>query len=242
MGERGAGRPLSRMGRLPRSFFERDVLDVAPDLLGCTITHARVTVRVTETEAYAGYRHDPGSHAFRGETRRTAPMFDRAGFTYVYFTYGMHWMLCLVTGPPGLAQAVLVRAGEVVGGADVARLRRPGTDPREWCRGPARLAATLALDGTSTGRDFCRPLATRDRHGHAVTTPPIDLVVAAPAGPPDPSRIRTGPRVGVRGAGGDAAAYPWRFWLDGERTVSAYRPGVARRRPVTGDGATPPRP
>ena len=86
--------------RLPRSFFARDVLEVAPDLLGCAL-HAGVTVRITETEAYAGEHGDPGSHAFRGWTPRTAPMFGIAGRTYVYFTYGMHWMLCLVTGHDG---------------------------------------------------------------------------------------------------------------------------------------------
>ena len=84
-------------------------------------------------------------------------MFGPPGQTYVYFTYGMHWLLCLVTGPEGAAQAVLIRAGEVVAGAAVAAERRPGVAPRDWCRGPARLASTLALDGRHTGLDFCRP-------------------------------------------------------------------------------------
>ena len=214
---------VSRGRRLPRSFFARDVLEVAPDLLGCTLSHAGVTVRITETEAYAGEHGDPGSHAFRGWTPRTAPMFGIAGRTYVYFTYGMHWMLCLVTGHDGGAQAVLIRAGEVVAGQDVAATRRPGVREREWCRGPARLATTLALDGSATGRDFCVP------HRPAAGEP-IDLVVRPPASPPDTGRIRTGPRVGVSGPGGDGAAYPWRFWLDGEASVSHYRPGVIRQR------------
>lgn len=211
--------------RLPRSFFARDVLTVAPALLGCTLTHAGVTIRITETEAYAGYLHDPGSHAFRGRTPRTEPMFGPAGVTYVYFTYGMHWMLCLVTGPPGLAQAVLVRAGDVVAGADVAARRRPGVSPRDRCRGPARLATTLALDGSHTGRDFCRP----PLRSTAPTVPPIDLVVRGTDEPVAAQSIRTGPRVGVSGPGGDGTAYPWRFWIDGDPTVSAYRPGVVRR-------------
>lgn len=223
---------MPRPPRLPRRFFDRGVLDVAPDLLGATIAHAGVTVRVTETEAYAGYLHDPGSHAFRGRTPRTEPMFGPAGFTYVYFTYGMHWMLCLVTGPVDLAQAVLVRAGEVVEGHELAAQRRPGIAARDWCRGPARLAATLALDGTDTGRDFCRPTLRRP----GVSAPPIDLVVRAAAEPTAPQVICTGPRVGVSGPGGDGTAYPWRFWLDGEPTVSTYRPGVirSRRKPATG--------
>jgi DNA-3-methyladenine glycosylase len=207
--------------RLPRSFFSRDVLSVAPQLLGCTLHHAGVSVRLTEVEAYAGYLHDPGSHAYRGETQRTAPMFGPAGFTYVYFTYGMHWCLNLVTGPGGSAQAVLVRAGEVVDGQDLAAARRPAIAPREWCRGPARLTATLGLTGADSGLDFCRP-AIGDR-----TT---DLTVRAPSVPVDPVCVRTGPRVGVAGAGGDVEAYPWRFWLDGEPTVSVYRPAKPRVR------------
>ncbi len=216
---------MPRPPRLPRAFFAREVLVVAPDLLGCTITHAGVTVRITETEAYAGYLHDPGSHAFRGRTPRTEPMFGPAGVTYVYFTYGMHWMLCLVTGPSQLAQAVLIRAGEVVDGREVAAGRRPGIAPRDWCRGPARLATTLALTGGDTGRDFCRP-----RLRSATAPEPIDLIVRAPAEPVAPQAIRTGPRVGVSGPGGDGETYPWRFWLDGEPTVSTYRPGVIRSR------------
>jgi DNA-3-methyladenine glycosylase len=184
------------------------------------VTHAGVTVRLTEVEAYAGYRHDPGSHAFRGRTERTAPMFGPAGHTYVYFTYGMHWCLNLVTGPVGSAQAVLLRAGEVVAGADVAQLRRPGVRPRDWCRGPARLAATLSLTGADTGRDVCSD-------GSDGSTP---VVVRAPAVPVPPDRVRSGPRVGVSGEGGDAERYPWRFWVDGEPTVSVYRPGKPRVR------------
>ncbi|WP_052111671.1 DNA-3-methyladenine glycosylase [Knoellia subterranea] len=205
---------------LPREFFARPVLDVARDLLGAHLSHGGVTLRVTETEAYAGHR-DPGSHAFRGETPRTAPMFGPAGVTYVYFTYGMHWMLCLVAGQPGTAEAVLVRAGEVEQGHDVAAARRPGIRERDWCRGPARLATTLALDGSHTGRDFCRPLLG--------DVEPIDLTVAHGA-PVADAVVRTGPRVGVSGPGGDGTAYPWRFWIDGEPTVSTYRPGVIRRR------------
>ena len=197
-------------------------LVVAPQLLGATVLVNDVSVRITEVEAYLGAA-DPASHAFKGETPRNATMFRAAGSVYVYFTYGMHWMLCLVTGHDGGAQAVLIRAGEVVAGQDVAATRRPGVREREWCRGPARLATTLALDGSATGRDFCVP------HRPAAGEP-IDLVVRPAASPPDTGRIRTGPRVGVSGPGGDGAAYPWRFWLDGESSVSPYRPGVIRQR------------
>ena len=184
------------------------------------LVNVPVTVRITETEAYAG-ETDPGSHAFRGLTPRTAPMFGPAGVTYVYFTYGMHWMLCLVADEPDVPRAVLVRAGEVVDGHDVAAARRPGVRERDWCRGPARLATTLALDGSHTGRDFCRPLLG--------SMPAIDLELTAGV-PVEDATVRTGPRVGVSGPGGDGTAYPWRFWTAGEPTVSLYRPGVIRRR------------
>jgi DNA-3-methyladenine glycosylase len=201
--------------RLTRAFFAEDVLDVAPALLGCTITHAGVTVRLTEVEAYAGLV-DPGSHAFRGPTPRTQVMFGPAGHLYIYFSYGMHWCTNVVSGPDGEASAVLLRAGEVVDGAELAGERRGGMPRRDWARGPARLASALALTGELSGVDACMPGGP--------------VVFRAPEAHVPATHIRTGPRVGVAGAGGDAAAYPWRFWLDGERTVSTYRPGKARDR------------
>ena len=210
--------------RLRRSFFARDVLDVAPQLLGCTFTHGGVTLRLTEVEAYAGERGDPGSHAFRGETPRTAVMFGPAGHLYVYFTYGMHFCSNVVTGPMGRASAVLLRAGEVVAGHDIAAARRPGVRERDWARGPARLAVTMGLSRPENGLDACGRGGGASFH--------------APTVAPDQSLIRTGPRVGVSGPGGDGAAYPWRFWLDGESTVSPYRPGVVRKaRALAGAGA-----
>lgn len=211
---------VRRGRRLPRSFFAGDVLEIAPALLGATFTHAGVTLRLTEVEAYAGERGDPGSHAFRGETPRTAVMFGRAGHLYVYFTYGMHFCSNVVCGPTGKASAVLLRAGEVVEGHDVAAARRPGVNERDWARGPARLAVTMGLARPENGLDACAP--SREASFHA------------PATPVDRALIRTGPRVGVSGPGGDGMAYPWRFWLDGEPTVSPYRPGVTRTRRTPG--------
>jgi DNA-3-methyladenine glycosylase len=201
---------------LSRDFFREDVLDVAPALLGATLTHAGVTVRLTEVEAYAG-EQDPGSHAFRGPTPRTQVMFGRAGHLYVYFTYGMHWCANVVTGREGHASAVLLRAGEVVAGREEAAARRAGIPERDWARGPARLARTLDLAGEHSGLDACDP------DGPVVFHAPDQHVPAR--------RIRTGPRVGVAGLGGDAAAYPWRFYLEGERSVSPYRPAKPRVRP-----------
>ncbi len=202
--------------RLPRAFFARDVLIVAPDLLGCRLVHGGVTLRLTEVEAYAGEKGDPGSHAFRGPTPRTTVMFGPAGHLYVYFTYGMHFCANVVTGTEGAASAVLLRAGEVVGGEDLAASRRPGVRPRDWARGPARLTVTMGLGRADNGADLCG-------QGH-------EPLILGPDEPVEPARIRTGPRVGVSGPGGDGTAYPWRFWLDGEPTVSAYRPGVVRSR------------
>src|SRR3954451_19417735 len=122
LGLRGLGRVL------PRSFYSRPVLEVARDLLGAVVVHAdadegSVAVRLTEVEAYAG-GHDPASHAFRGPTPRNAVMFGPGGHAYVYFTYGMHFCMNLVTGPDEQASAVLLRAGEVVRGEAAARRRR----------------------------------------------------------------------------------------------------------------------
>ena len=205
-----------RLGeRLPRSFFAEDVLDVAPALLGCFLTVGPVTVRLTEVEAYAG-ESDPGSHAFRGPTPRTQVMFGRAGHLYVYFTYGMHWCANVVTGTEGHASAVLLRAGEVVGGERVAAGRRDGIPRRDWTRGPARLATTLGLKGEDSGADTCGDDGRIAFHAAASHVPA--------------ALVRTGPRVGVSGAGGDAEAYPWRFWLADEPSVSAYRPAKPRPR------------
>ncbi len=205
--------------RLPRDFFARPGVEVAPQLLGCRVTHAGVTLRLTEVEVYAG-EVDPGSHAYRGPTPRTAVMFGPAGFLYVYFTYGNHWCANLVVGHEGTAEAILMRGGEVVAGHDVAQARRAGRRERDWARGPGRLGQVLALGRDQTGRDFCRPALGE----------PVDFLVESPDSPVDPALVRTGPRVGVSGPGGDGTVYPWRYWIDGEATVSTYRPGAPRAR------------
>lgn len=206
------------MSSVSREFLSRSALEVAPALLGAAIEHEGVTIRLTEVEAYAGAQ-DPGSHAFRGPTARNRVMFGPAGFLYVYFTYGMHTCANVVCGSDGEAQAVLLRAGEVQRGADLARARR--TSPRtgrvpadrDLARGPARLAQALGLTLEDYGADLLGgPVRLREAPAHS----------EAPA-------IQTGPRVGLRGPGGDGTAYPWRFWLDGEPSVSAYRPAAPLR-------------
>ena len=211
---------------LPRDFFARPSVEVAPDLLGCVLEHATaegsVAVRLTEVEAYAGAA-DPASHAYRGKTARNAVMFGPPGHAYVYFTYGMHYCVNLVClGEHGSASAVLLRAGAIVAGDELARTRRtrgsvPGkanTVPsRDLARGPARLCQALAIDRALDGADACVPSSP--------------LRVMSEAGtPPRSAKIAIGPRVGVS----SAAEVPWRFWLEGEPTVSVYRPAAPRRR------------
>ncbi|WP_262287221.1 DNA-3-methyladenine glycosylase [Micromonospora sp. MA102] len=188
------------------------VVPAARGLLGCRLTGHGVTVRITEVEAYAGTAGDPASHAHRGRTPRNAVMFGPAGHAYVYFTYGMHWCVNVVTGPDGEASAVLLRAGEVVDGLDVARERRPAVRRDvDLARGPARLCAALGIDRSVYGADLLGDGPVRLR-------PPLAPVPEA--------AVSAGPRVGVTGA----HDVPWRFWLTGEETVSAYRRHVPRTR------------
>ncbi len=215
------------MALVPRDFFARPSVDVAPDLLGVVIEHQTadglVAVELTEVEAYAG-RSDPASHAYRGRTARNAVMFGAPGHAYVYFTYGMHFCVNLVCHDHDIASAVLLRAGAVTEGEELARARRTrGTAVipyRDLARGPARLCQALDIDRSMDGTDVCvpgSPLRVRwpAANSSARTSPP--------------RAIASGPRVGVSAA----AEVPWRFWIEGEPTVSAYRAHVPRRRPVT---------
>jgi DNA-3-methyladenine glycosylase len=204
---------------IPRDFFARHAVEVAPDLLGCVLEHETadglVAVELTEVEAYEG-QSDPASHAYRGKTRRNAVMFGPPGHAYVYFTYGMHFCVNLVCLGEGSASALLLRAGAVIAGEDLARARRTQgrLASRDLARGPARLCQALDIDRSLDGADVCSvdsPLRVR---AHATGTP---------------RRILTGPRVGVS----RAAEIPWRFWFEGEPTVSVYRAYVPRRKLVT---------
>lgn len=194
--------------------LDDDAVAAAPRLLGAILRARGVAVRLTEVEAYRGVGEDPGSHAHRGPTPRTRPMFGPAGTVYVYLSYGMHYCVNLVCGPEGSAGAVLLRAGEVVEGLDTARGRRragraTAIPDRDLARGPARLASALGVTLTDGGG----MLGAGPLH----LSPPAHPVVA----------IDTGPRVGVSGPGG-GPEYPWRFWLDGDPTVSVYRAAQVR--------------
>lgn len=190
--------------------LSRPATEIAPLLLGGVVRLGEVAVRLTEVEAYLG-EADPGSHAFRGETPRTAVMFGEPGHLYTYFTYGMHVCANVVTSPTGTASAVLLRAGQVIEGADAARSRRTTSKTDlDLARGPARLCVALGL--------------TLEHGGADLRSGPVTLEL-------DPWRgsVSSGPRTGVSGPGG-TALYPWRFWIDGDPTVSPYRAHAQRRR------------
>ncbi len=185
------------------------VADTARSLLGWRATANGVTIRLTEVEAYSG-SDDPASHAHRGLTARNKTMFGPAGFLYLYRIYGLHTCANVTCGSPGAPSAVLLRAGEVVSGVDLARSRRPAAKrEHELASGPARLVQTLGLDLTALGTSVV------DGTGPLTLHPPSEPVPSA--------QILAGPRVGVSSAH-DVA---WRFWLADDKTVSRYRRHVA---------------
>ncbi|MFE3451108.1 DNA-3-methyladenine glycosylase [Nonomuraea sp. NPDC059194] len=190
--------------RLSRDFFDRPAHEVAPELLGRVLVHGDVAVRLTEVEAYGPPGQDPASHTYRGPTPRNAVMFGPPGHLYVYFTYGMHFCANLVCLPEGLGSGVLLRAGEVVSGLPQARARRPGAKDRDLARGPARLATALGIGRADNGQD----MIGRVLQGEPATS------------------VASGPRTGIS----SAAETPWRFWIDGDPTVSPYRAHIPRRR------------
>lgn len=190
---------------LPAAFYDRPVLEVARDLVGCTLLHDGVGGRIVETEAYAP--GDRASHSFNGRTARNAVMFGPPGRLYVYFTYGMHFCANLVCEAEGVGAAVLVRALEPLVGVErmVERrgpvvLRRDGSvDPRLLCGGPARLTQALAIGRAENGLPAWRePLVVLPRPG-ASARDPATWSSAAP-------EIAVTPRIGV----GDDTL-PWRF-------------------------------
>jgi DNA-3-methyladenine glycosylase len=139
---------------LPQAFFEREVDEVARDLLGCMLLHrvARgpgVGGLIVETEAYS--EDDPASHSFGGPTPRNTTMFGPPGHVYIYRIYGVHLCLNVVTGPPGDGSAVLIRALEPREGVDVMRKRRGKDEPNELCSGPGKICQALGVRPTEDG-------------------------------------------------------------------------------------------
>jgi DNA-3-methyladenine glycosylase len=192
-----------------------DPVDAAKLLLGSVLESETpegvVGVRLVEVEAYRG-GDDPASHCYRGRTPRNDVMFGPAGRLYVYFVYGMHFCANVVSLTDGVPGAVLLRAGEVVYGSDLAHARRPSArNHAELAKGPARLTTVLGLDQAHNGTNLTDGGAS------------VRLLAGEPV--PD-SDIRSGPRVGVA----VAVDVPWRFWVDGSPAVSTYRRGTRRTR------------
>jgi len=200
---------------MPRAELAIEPVDASARLLGCTLEATTpegiVAARIVEVEAYRGL-DDPASHSYRGRTTRNRVMWGPAGHLYVYFVYGMHFcanVVCLTDGVPG---AVLLRAGEITSGVELAQQRRPAArNHHDLARGPARLASALGLAREHNDMDLTDPESAVRLYGSEP--------VAA-------EHIRSGPRVGVA----DAKDAPWRFWLDGSRAVSTYRRHEKRQR------------
>ncbi len=196
---------------------------MAPSLLGCWVVtdrpEGRVALRLTEVEAYSGEGQDPASHAHRGPTPRAAIMFGPPGRLYVYFSYGVHWCANVVVGPEGRGSAVLLRAGEVVVGEELARSRRPAArTSRDLARGPARLTQALGIGPDDRGTDLLEPASgVRLYRG------------------PAPASVSAGPRVGIS----LATDLPWRFWESDAPSVSVFRPGGKPRRRGAGQDGSP---
>jgi len=186
--------------RLSRSFFRRDPREVAPELLGKVLRGPGMSARIVEVEAYCG-SEDPGSHAFRGATKRNATMFGPAGHLYVYFTYGMHWCANAVCGERGQGVAVLLRAAEALTGLEEMRVRRPAAArDRDLCAGPARLCQAFGLVGDHDGLDLVRA-----ERGFTIVDDGIP--------PPVPT---IGPRIGLSAG----AELPWRWAVAGDPNLS----------------------
>lgn len=189
------------------AFYDRPVLEVAPDLLGCVVRHGECAGRIVETEAY--HESEPASHGFNGLKPRTAVLFGPPGHWYVYRSYGVHAMLNYVTGPDGWGVAVLIRALEPLAGLDAMRARRGLDDALLLCSGPGKLTQALGialdLNGTALGA-------------------PIEVLPREAGREP---RVAVGPRIGIN----RAIDLPWRFCDADSRCVSRpWPPAMARRR------------
>lgn len=189
------------MGMLPQSFFAKDVLLLAQDLLGCTLVHETkdgvVAGIIVETEAY--HQEDEASHSFRGKTARTQVMFGPAGYAYVYFTYGRHYCFNIVAGESGVGEAVLIRALEPIHGLDIMKQQRGRENIKDLCNGPAKLVQAMSITKADYGKPlFEGSLFIKSRDEATKLT------------------IRSGPRIGIK----KAVDKPWRFWLDGSEFTS----------------------
>jgi DNA-3-methyladenine glycosylase len=183
------------LGRLTRTFFDRSVLEVAPDLIGATLLVNHVGGLIVEVEAY--HHTEPAAHSYGGRTDRNAVMFGPAGYAYIYRSYGIHWCLNFVCEREGSASAVLIRALQPVKGLAVMRRRRGMSDERRLCAGPGRLCEALAV--------------THDHNGLRLDRSPFALYARTEA-----VDIAVGPRIGLT----KAVELPWRYGLAGSPYLS----------------------
>jgi DNA-3-methyladenine glycosylase len=188
---------------LPHDFYDRPVLEVARDLIGCVVSHAGTSGVIVETEAY--HHSEPACHAYVGLTPRTAMLFGPPGRAYVYRSYGIHALLNAVCEPEGVGAAVLIRALEPYEGVELMRERRGDVGDADLCSGPGKLTQALAIE--------------LDRNGSDLRAGPIRIA------PPAPQwrdvELVAGTRVGIT----KAAELPWRFCARGHTGVS--RPWLA---------------
>lgn len=186
---------------LPASFYERPALEVARELVGCTLVHGGCMGRIVETEAYT--EEEAACHAHIGRTPRTEVLFGPPGRAYVYVSYGIHFLLNAVVGPEGYGAAVLIRAAEPKAGLELMRSRRGLERPADLCSGPGKLTQAFGVDLGHNRGDLAG--------GRGPTIHPADG---------EPAAIVTGPRIGIT----KAAELPWRFCEAGSRFVSSPRP------------------
>lgn len=203
---------MPRTRKLPRAFFHHDTVEVARALLGCVLwrrlEHGELlSARIVETEAYLG-ANDMASHARRGlRSPRNESMYAEGGTAYVYFTYGMHWCLNVVTQEADIAEAILLRAAEPLRGIEAMRERRPkAKKDHELMNGPGKICMAMDIDRTLDGQSL---------RGETLWLTERDIAIAD-------TDIAVSPRVGIDNSG-DAASWPLRFFLRGNRNVSAHR-------------------
>lgn len=194
----------ARLGeQLPRDFFAQPTQEVARQLLGCRLVHIerihgksqRLSGIITETEAYCG-EEDLGCHAKAGRTPRTEVMYGPPGHSYVYFTYGMHWLFNCITRPEGQPEAVLIRAIQPDEGIEIIAERRSRQPSKLWTNGPAKLTQALGIQGQHNGLDLTAPGA----------------IIFIEQGEPVPdNRVTLGPRVGLFTVPEPWKSKPWRY-------------------------------
>ena len=194
---------------LAESFYRRPVLQVARDLLGQRLVREvdgqRISGLIVETEAYDG-ESDLACHARVGRTERTAMMYAPGGKAYVYFTYGMHWLLNCVSGNEGYPAAVLLRAIYPLEGLEWIAKRRAGRKAQDWCNGPGKICQALAIHGAQNGLNLCSPEA--------------GLWIEAAHPVADDDVMRTG-RIGINSVPEPWRSMPWRFLVKSSSNLFA---------------------